>query len=235
MTEPHTALNLIQQTVAWAWLSGSIKRAQFDYRVGWSRDMLAALFAVLQGPDISSSSCFKIHRKWMASIFLNIFTCGREVQSPGTSLTSEIWHIYSYLCKANTKGTECPANPNWNIHIHPHPQMPSQRTAGVTAQIFERKYVPLKISGRKGGEVVFLRLRHKEQSYNSTESTDFIASGAFTERKWEMHILSCPPHDTIGIKLLVHCLHNKLSDPCSSPLSLNCEMTRVIPVKNESY
>lgn len=124
MTEPHTALNLIQQTVAWAWLSGSIKRAQSDYRVGWSRDMLAALLALLQGPDISSSSRFKISRKLMASVFLNTFTCGREVQSPGTSLTCEIWHIYSYLCKANTRGTECPANPNWNIHIHLYPQMP---------------------------------------------------------------------------------------------------------------
>lgn len=148
MTEPHTALNLIQQTVAWAWLNGSIKRAQFDYRLGWSRDVLAALFALLQGPDISSSSCFKIPRRLMASIFLNIFTFGREVQSWGTSLTSEIWHIYSFLCKANTRGTECPVNPNWNIHIHLYLQTPSQSTAGVRAQIVERKYVPLEVSNR---------------------------------------------------------------------------------------
>lgn len=197
--------------------------------------MLAAPFALLQGPNISSSSCFKISRKLTASTFLNIFTCGREVQSPSTSLTSEIWHIYSYLCKANTRGKESPANPNWNIHIHLYPQMPSQRRAEVSAWIVGRKYVPLKVSGRKGGEVVFLRPRHKEQGCNLTESTDFTASGAFTRRKWNMHILSCPPHDTIGKKLPVHCLHNKLPDPCSSPLPLNCEMTRVIPVKNESY
>lgn len=90
-------------------------------------------------------------------------------------------------------------------------------------------------TGRKGGETVFLRPRHKEQGYNLPESTDFMASGVLTGRKWDTHILSCPPHDTTGIKLLVHCLHNKLLDPCSSPLPLNCEMTRVIPVKNESY
>lgn len=47
---------------------------------------------------------------------------------------------------------------------------------------------------------------------------------------------SCPAPLTIqGTKSLVHYLHNKLLDPWSSPLPLNCEMTCVIPVKNESY
>lgn len=50
--------------------------------------------------------------------------------------------------------------------------------------------------------------------------------GVPTWRWWEMNILSAPLIIQQAQKLIIHCLHNnELSDPCSSPLSLNCEKT----------
>lgn len=158
----------------------------------------------------------------------------------GSTIPRHITHIWNLAhlfipMQSKHQGNRMPCQSQLE---HPHPPSPTNtKPEDSRSQCPNcwKKVCSLKVSGRKGGDVVFLRPGHKDQGYNLTESTDFMPSGAFTGTKWDMHILSCSPHDTISIKLLVHCLHNKLPDPCFSPLPLNCEMTCVISVKNESY
>lgn len=234
MTEPHTALTLIQQTVAWAWLSGSIKRAQFDYRVGWSRDMLAALFALLQVLIFPPPPAIKYPENgWPLYFWISSPVGGKYSPQAHHSHLKFGTFIHTYAKQTPGEQNALPIPTGTSTSTFTHKCQARGQQQSVPKLL---KFVcSLKSLRQKRGWNCILRPRHKEQGYNLTESTDFMASGAFTGRKWDMHILSCHPHDTIGIKLLVHCLHNKIPDPCSSPLPLNCEMTRVIPVKNESY
>lgn len=57
-------------------------------------------------------------------------------------------------------------------------------------------------TGRKTGEVVFLRRRHKEQGDNLTEPMDFmVMSSILTGKECDMHNLSCPSQDPTGTEV----------------------------------
>lgn len=228
--------NLIQQTVAWAWLNGSIKRARFAYLVGWYRNMLAALFVLLQGPDISYS-CLQTSRKLMASIFLylhleegkNSTQAHRYCPKFGTSI-----HTFAEQTPGDQSALWIPTGTSTSTFTR---KVPRSKRVGLSTQIVIKNAPFFKNSSSSGRGNKNLQQEAKGvKSFwgEGTKSRATTSQNLWAFWWWvslyedDGRWTSCPAPLIIqqAQKLIIHCLHNiEFSDPCSSPLSLNCEKT----------